>query len=229
MEMDLWADWPTDNMDGLIWSLLFTSFHFLSSVCKSLTERDVSAECVSVRCSHTCACVLLQQGLNQWLAAFRETHIRTPPWLFICFQHVSLCRCRCSHGLPLIRWRAHVILNRCSCSIWKHCCYTSKPKLSSVFEDIPKNKCHWSAWKLFTDDQKTHTATSFLLAPPPFSFSFFVPALLHSVWDTTLCDFRKAQRYLPYFFMYLWLMSYSGWFWSWMNWQALECMVISDL
>lgn len=69
----------------------------------------------------------------------------------------------------------------------------------------------------------------FSSCPTPFSFSFFVPALLHSVWDTTLCDFRKAQRYLPYFFMYLWLMGFSGWFWSWMYWQALECMVISDL
>lgn len=164
----------------MVWFGLYYSPHFIfSHLCVRVWLRGmwVLSVCVCVRCNHTCACVLLKQGLNQWLEAFRERHIRTPPWLFICFQHVSLCRCRCSHGLPLIRWRAHVILNRCSCSIWKHCCYTSKPKLPSVFEDIPKNKCHWSAWKLFTDDQKTHTATSFLLAPPPSpSPSLFLPS-----------------------------------------------------
>jgi len=57
--------------------------------------------------------------------------ISAPPWLLISFQHV--CHCWCSHGLLIICWQVLAILNRCSCSVWKQCCYTSNPPGSPLF------------------------------------------------------------------------------------------------
>lgn len=127
------------------------------------------------------------------VAVFTAIH----PWLFIGFQHVLYCHRWFSHGLMLIHWQAHVIL-KSSCSVWKQYCYTITPKLFCVFEHCPKTNSTALPVENCLLMNKTHIATCVFL--PLFSFFVSFTALFLTVWDTTLCEFRKTQRYPPWFF-----------------------------
>lgn len=122
----LWSYGPTDQLTTwMVWIRLnsSTSFHFLSS---AVWEFDWGiGVCVCVRvCARACARLLLHLDLIQWLWQFSQEHWST--WLFIGFQHVLLCRRRCSHELQLTHWRAHVIL--CTCTLVRQqCCFLPKP------------------------------------------------------------------------------------------------------
>jgi len=148
------------------------------------------------------------------------------PWLFIGFQHVSLCRRSSSLRLLLILWRAHVILNRCSCSVWKQCCYTATPKLSSVFEHSWKKT---SASALPFENcslmNKTHIATPvhfapFLLFSFPFLFSFSLLGTPPSV------NLGKLRGTPPCFFCFFFMCKANGLSWLVMKLNALtgSCM-----
>lgn len=210
--MELRADWPTDSMDGLIWSLLFHLIAFLF-ICKSLIER-MRALTVCVHnvyvCVHVCLC--LYQGLNQWLAVFTHTQKKTlihiHPWLFICFQHASLCRHRSTHFAA-----AHSLASACDrCS-----CYTSTPKFSSVFLFLTKPKT--SAIGLLFENCSLMNK---ILSCPPSPFSPFpplFPGLFLTVWDTTLCECSKTQRYPhPDFVMCMA---------NWLFWMVLKLNVLT--
>lgn len=172
----------------MVWIGLYssTSFHFLSSVYKSLIER-MGAFSVCAGMMHTYVCM---SAFTLWFESITvEVFIGTlhiHPWLFIVLHAFF--------ALPslVLTWApAHTLVSTCDSAKL----FIPQPLSCSVFFITAPQKVplfcllkivHW--WTKLT----MPPLSSCPLSPISFLCFFFL-----NVWDTTLCEFRKTQRYPP--------------------------------
>lgn len=141
--------------------------------------------------TYVCMCAFTSWFESMAVAVFTGTlHIH--PWLFIGFQHVALCRrcCWSSHGLLLLL----LIITLASTCDSEQMFLFMKAKLlylnpQVVFDHSPKT----SATVLPSENSQCHLS----LSSCPLFFLLFVSAIFLTVWNTSLCEFRKTQRYTP--------------------------------
>lgn len=182
--------------------------HLYSTVWLRQWEHCVYVACARAFASvctqwiHMCAYVLSHQGLNQWLWQFSQEHSST----FIhCFSSAS------SMSLPsLVLTSAHVHTLASACDSEQMFLQCMKAML--LYFNLWDAQCFLNAAEkqvpVLCLLKIVHWWTNLTLLPvsslPLFLVSFSVFFL--TVWNTTLCEIRKTQRYPLFclvFFLYI--------------------------
>lgn len=183
----------------------FIFFHLY----KSLIERmEALSMCVCTMFTYVCVFTSMTGSFH------RNTH----PHLSMAFHRLPACLalpspvcifCSCSY----IGERMWQMFLQCMKAILLHL----KPQVVQCFFNTAQKQVPLVCLlKLFTDEQNS------LLLLLLFPLASLFPALFLTVWDTTLCEFRKAQRYCSDFVMCM----ANGLFWMVLKLNVLtgSCM-----
>ena len=204
MEMELRADWATPWM---VWFGLYssTSSHFLSSVCKSLNVCVCVCVCVCVfvcmRVHNISTCVHMCFYIRVWIPDCGSWKEHSATFIFG-FSLASSMSC----SAVLASAPAHTLASaRDSEQMFPHSMkamllYLNPSSCPAFFEHSPKTSARALPFEKCSLINKTYNATHVFL--PLFSLFFFLSfpflSLLLTVWNTTLCEFRKSHRYPPF-------------------------------